>query len=311
MTARQHDIWQRLVRLHRAAAGAAGAIEDWATARIAALVEQATEMMLADLQVHPDRVNDATVQSLARVFGATVNRGVEVMAEMAAATFDLGSGNGASGVAQFGIVSRQKIEAIANALDSQFRPNLLTAGRARWYDRLSGEVMKPQSALMRALIEARINGRSLGDAARILLEADPTLAELPSVTRQMSAEFRARMVVRTESNQILNTAGVLFNEQAGISTFRNFGIGDDRQADTCWMASLAEPMKMDRWAKYEAGPMERPVPWQKRVKVRLVPRQFVGPAGRHPQCRCQMVGIPAAFVPSRQLLVDAGLMVAA
>lgn len=311
MTARQHDIWQRLVRLHRAAAGAAGAIEDWATARIAALVEQATEMMLAELQVHPDRVNDATVQSLARVFGATVNRGVEVMAEMAAAAFDLGTGNGASAVGQFGVISRQKIVAIANALDGTFRPQLLARGRADWYARLSRDVMKPQSALMRALIEARISGRPLGDVAKSLLAMDPTLAELPSITRKISAEVRARMLVRSESNQILNTAGVLFNEQAGIDTFQNFGIADERQSDICWMASLAEPMKIDQWAKYEAGPMERPVPWQKRVKVRLVERQLVGPAGRHPSCRCQMVGMPRTFQPSRQLLIDAGLLVAA
>lgn len=311
MTARQHEIWQQLVRLHRAASGVVGGIEDWATARIAALVEQATEMMLAELANHPELVNDVTVRSLARIFGETVNRGVDVMVEMAAAAFEVGAGTAASGLAQFGVLSRPKIEAIANALDGSFRPQLLARGRAGWYERLAGDVMKPQSALMRALIEARINGRSLGDAARILLEADPTLAELPSVTRKISAEFRARMLVRSESNQILNTAGVLFNERGGITTFRNFGIGDERQADTCWMASLAEAQTIEKWSTYEAGPMERPVPWQKRVKVRQIPRQYVGPTGRHPQCRCQFVGVPEAFVPSRQLLVDAGLMVAA
>lgn len=311
MTAEQHRIWALLVQLHRAAASAADAVESTMTRRVAAIVERATELMLQELQSTPERVTDAALRSLARIMGEALDSGTELMVEAAAAAFDLGTGLAISTVSKFGVVSSQKLTAIANALDETFRPELLSAGRARWYGRLRDEVMQPQSALMNALIEARVRGRSLNEAAAILLENDPDLSSLPSVSRRISVEARARAIVRSESNQILNTAGVLFNEQAGIRRFANMGIGDDRQADTCWVAALAKPMRLNEWATYEDGGLTRPVPWQKRVKERFIPRQFIGPAGRHPNCRCHMVGVFTGFQPSRELMERAGLIPAA
>lgn len=311
MTAEQHRIWALIVKLHRAAAQAADSIEGGITGRLAGVVERATELMLQELQSTPERVTDAALRSLARIFGEALDVGTDLMVEAASAAFDLGSGLAVSTVSRFGVVSAQKLTAIANALDEGFRPDLLSAGRAKWYARIRDEVMQPHSALMNALIEARVRGRSINESAAILLEADPDLSSLPKITRKISVEARARMIIRSESNQILNTAGVLFNEQAGIRKFANMGIGDDRQADTCWVAALAKPMRLDQWATYEDGGLVRPVPWQKRVKERFIPKQFIGPAGRHPNCRCHMVGVFTGFQPSRELMERAGLIPAA
>lgn len=311
MTAREHDIWQALVRIHRLAQQVMDGIEAEATARLVTLVERVSADMLQELGLHPERVRLETVQSIGRILDSALARGVDVMVEAAASAAETGAGAAVSGLVRFGGLSPQKLDAIAGAFRDNFVPNAIAAGRARWYGRLSDEVFRPQSALMQALVDARIRGRSLRDSARRLLELDPSLSELPPSGNRLSASARSLMVVRSESNQVLNTAGVLFNQEAGIDNFRNFGIGDDRQSDVCWLACLAPAMTLEKWATYEAGPKMRPVPWQKRVKVRLVPRQVVDVAGRHPNCRCQMVGIPAALKPSRELLVEAGLIPAA
>ncbi len=81
-------------------------------------------------------------------------------------------------------------------------------------------------------------------------------------------EAFSRALARTTINQIHNDIAIGAGLEAGFTHFVNLGISDDRQAPECEAASNMGALTMAEW---EAIP--------------------VGPATRHINCRCEMVGI--------------------
>jgi hypothetical protein len=133
------------------------------------------------------------------------------------------------------------------------------------------------------LIEAKAAGGSLRDAVNRMLELDPKLSRLPLVDQPIAIRARAARVVRTETGRVDNAVSVGFAEAAGVDEFVNLGVRDTRQSEECRIASGAPKMTIEKWRRFYSDGL------------------YIGPAPRHPNCRCRMAGVPGKYEPSAEL----------
>lgn len=95
----------------------------------------------------------------------------------------------------------------------------------------------------------------------------------------LNDEAFARALARTSVNQISNEIAVASGLESGMDHFANMGIPDERQSPECEAASNLGALTLAEWDATD-----------------------VGPAPRHPNCRCRLLPVPADEIQSDDLL---------
>ncbi len=143
---------------------------------------------------------------------------------------------------------------------------LLNNGYQTWWN----EVLGRNEEYLRTLQAELTRGGALNMSGKTI--ADNLVAARGKLDIEVAdPQVWAERLVRTETTRIANDMHVAFAEEAGVETFINVGIADERQSDECAAASLLEPMTKEEW---QAGP---------------------GLPPRHPNCRCDLVAWLAAW----------------
>lgn len=186
-----------------------------------------------------------------------------------------------------GTLPPRRLQALAQQFDAQFRPDLITQSYNDWIRRIPGQVMGADRALRDVMARAIVDGQDYKAAARDFLAQstfdrtiptggqylrnDVRIENLPLIQQKIAPMARAIRVMRTEFTRLDNIAGITFAQDAGLSSFINIGVGDERQSEICADASTQDPMTLEEW---------RASRW--------------GLAPRHPYCRCYMQAVPDA-----------------
>lgn len=282
------ETFHRVVALHKDADLLIAQYEDAATQEIARLALNILDQMQAAVASTDDI--DALLNAIHTMLVGAENQAADVMVGMASGVWDVSLGTTVESLSTFGLVSPRVLASLAQTFNASYRAELLTAGHAEWYDKLSETALRPASALRESLIEVKARGGSVGDAVRVMLEQDPQLAELPLIDQPIALTARASRVVRTESTRVDNAVSVGFGEAAGAKTYANLGVGDTRQSKQCAIATKAKPLTIAEWRTFYSEGL------------------YIGTAPRHVNCRCRLIGVPSAYEPSDQLLIEAGVL---
>jgi hypothetical protein len=232
---------------------------------------------------------DSVLAALELVVDQIAAHGADVTRALAGDVFDTSLSSQFEVLNEFAELSPRQLASAANTFRADFRDDLLTRGHRDWYERMSGTLNAPDSALRRALIESEAFGEDVTSVAKRLVRSGG-VDELPDDIN-LDAMRRAKRFIRTESTRVDTATSVGFAESVGVARFLNVGVGDERQSDICAFASEQRAMTLDEW---------------NRLRFR---GQTVGAPPRHPHCRCGFMGVFEGFKPGAQLLEEAGVVV--
>jgi hypothetical protein len=188
-------------------------------------------------------------------------------------------------IATFGTIPPRRLQALAQQFDATFRPDLVTESYNSWIRRVPSQVTGADRELRDVIARSVANGTDYRAAAKDFLERstfektfttagqylrnDVRIQNLPLIQQKIAPLQRAIRVMRTEMTRLDNMAGITFAESAGLDSFVNIGVGDERQSEICADATMQDPMSLADWRNSEWG---------------LAPR--------HPYCRCYMQAVP-------------------
>jgi len=209
---------------------------------------------------------------LRQLLDAASSGTANIMAQLASDTFDISLDVNWQSANTFGVYSRRAAIQAALQFEGQWRTDLISHAWEDWYTRIQSSALETGSGLRAAVESVAVNGGDLRSAVKQFIQDDPILEGLPKIRQNIGIEARARRVVRTESARIDNAVSVGFSESAGITEFVNVGVGDTRQSTICIEATKQPAMTLNEW---------RGSRW--------------GIAPRHPNCRCQMMGVPGEY----------------
>lgn len=261
---------QQAIQLRLQAQTLAAILEDDAGRRVAALVERSINAMLRDAVNARDPIE--LLAQLRNTLDVASTGSANIMANLAADTFDISLDVNWKSTEVFGVMSQRAAIQAALQFENTMRADLISAAWSDWYTRIQSSALETGSGLRAAVEHVAVNGGSLNEAVKQFIQDDPILQGLPKIRQNIGIEARARRVVRTESARIDNAVSIGFSESAGISQFVNVGVGDSRQSEICREATVQPAMTLDEW---------RVSQW--------------GLAPRHPNCRCQMMGVPGEY----------------
>ena len=283
-------LMRRIIAIRKQAGSIIDSMESVASAELVSLLDGVTQTM--ERLLTAGTIDEETVAVLARLVDGAQERGADIIADLAGGIFDVSLESTVRIADQFSTLSPRRLASMTQTFSDGFRVDLLVDGHARWYEELGRTALAPHRGLRNGLFAAQAEGRPLDQAVAAMLKADPGISSLPQnwASENLSYEARARMVIRTESTRVDNIVSVGFAESAGITKFANVGVGDERQSEVCRIASEADPMTIEQWTRYRQNGL------------------YIGTAPRHPNCRCQLMGVFTGFEPSESLLREAGVI---
>lgn len=181
----------------------------------------------------------------------------------------------------------EAIIAAARQIGSVDRGDIVTAVTEEVIAGAKATALHPVGGFARAALVSGI-GASFHVAATIAAKVDEALPD-GVVPEPIATTERAKILARAVATRTDNVISVAFGDRIGVKKYVNIGVPDEIQCDTCWLASeQTQPLTLQEWNDSTLEGRFRPVPWQKRVKVRMVSSRIARVPQRHRHCRCRL-----------------------
>lgn len=178
------------------------------------------------------------------------------------------------------------IEAV-RVIGGQDRGSIVTAVTEEVIAGAKATALHPVSGFGNAAVLAGL-GASFAQAGAVAVSVDAALSAT-EVPQAIAPGPRAQILARAVATRTDNIVSVALGDRMGVNRYVNIGVPDFIQCDTCWLASEQDqPLTLEEWNSRVLIGRFRPVPWQRRVKVRRVSARVVRAPQRHRRCRCRL-----------------------